>query len=79
MSSTLIRYKFDASVPLESQSRIREAMEEAFENSAIVPCACPSLDAFIYETRPPDFQASVSCKCSLMRPVFSSTPDEEDD
>ena len=36
-----------------------------------------NVEAFVYPTRKPDFQASLSCSCDAMRPLFSSTPETE--
>jgi hypothetical protein len=73
-----IHYKFDPGVSLENQERIKGAIAKAVEAGEIVSCPCSSVDAWVYETRPPDFQASLSCSCNAMRPLFSSTPDTEE-
>ena len=73
-----IRYTFDADIPVAEQPRIREVVEKAFASGDILPCPCSSVEALVYPTRPPDFQASLSCACYLMRPLFSSTPESED-
>lgn len=73
-----IRYVFDADIPALNQPPIREAIEKAFAAGDILSCPCSSVEALVYPTRPPDFQVSISCTCSLMRPLFSSTPDTED-
>jgi len=71
-----IQFKFN-DVPVSEQDRIRTAVEGALSAGEILPCACPVLEAWIYETRPPDFQTSISCHCGLMRPLYSSTPDTD--
>jgi hypothetical protein len=74
-----IKFVFDAGVSAADQVRIREAIEDAFERGDILSCSCASVEVQTYETKPPDFQASISCACSVMRPLFSSTPDSDDD
>jgi len=61
-----------------SRKRTQEALIKAFEAGEILACRCPVVDAWVYETVPPDFQASISCACDAMRPLFSSTPETEE-
>jgi hypothetical protein len=72
-----INYKFDQGVDAATQARIKEALMKAFEAGEILSCQCPAVDAWVYETIPPDFQASISCSCDAMRPLYSSTPDTD--
>ncbi len=72
-----ITYKFDSEMDPATQTRIKEALEKAFEMGEILSCKCSALEAWVYETKPPDFQASISCSCDAMRPLYSSTPDTD--
>ena len=72
-----ITYKFDPEVDAPTQARIKDALVKAFERGDIISCQCPTVEAWVYETRPPDFQASISCSCDAMRPLYSSTPDTD--
>ena len=72
-----IHYQFDAALNAEDRSRIKAAIEAAFLAGEIVPCPCPAIEAWVYPTIPPDFQASFSCACDVMRPLYSSTPETE--
>jgi len=74
-----INYSFDSGMDTETQARAKEALEKAFEEGEILSCKCSAVDAWVYETQTPDFQASISCSCDVMRPLFSSTPDTEDE
>jgi hypothetical protein len=73
-----IQYKFDPGIDTLNQDRIKAAVTKAFAAGEIISCKCPTVEAWVYETRPPDFQASISCSCDVMRPLFSSTPDTDD-
>jgi hypothetical protein len=73
-----ITYSFSAGIDVATQERVKEAVAAAFEKGEIVTCKCSAVDAWVYETTPPDFQASISCSCDAMRPLYSSTPDTED-
>jgi len=73
---TSIRYQFDPDLTAQEQSHIKTVIEKAFESGGIIPCKCTAIEAWVYRTRGPDFQASLSCSCDAMRPLFSSTPDE---
>jgi hypothetical protein len=70
------QYKFDPDLTAEEQAQIISVIEKAFESGEIVACQCPSIEAWVYRTRPPDFQAALSCSCDAMRPLFSSSPEE---
>jgi len=72
-----IEYKFDSEIDDATQARIKDALTKAFELGEIQACKCSIVEAWIYETRPPDFQASISCSCDIMRPLYSSTPDSD--
>jgi hypothetical protein len=72
-----LRYTFDSDLDVQEQALIREALEKAFETGEILPCPCAVVEAFVYPTRKPDFQASLSCSCDVTRPLYSSTPDTE--
>ena len=74
----VISYTFDPGVSETDQRRIKEALAKAAETGEIASCHCASVEAWVYETRPPDFQASISCACDAMRPLYSSTPDTDD-
>ena len=73
-----INFKFDSEINHEDQVRIKTAVEKALVTGEIASCQCPTVEAWVYETRPPDFQASISCACDAMRPLFSSTPDSDE-
>jgi hypothetical protein len=70
-------YQFDDSLSPAEQARIQEHIEQAFLAGEIMACHCPAIDVWVYPTIPPDFQASLSCSCDAMRPIYSSTPDNE--
>ncbi len=74
---SVLHYKFDSSLNSEEQIRITEFIENAFRTGEIISCPCATIEAWVYPTIPPDFQASFSCSCDAMRPLFSSTPDSE--
>jgi hypothetical protein len=71
-----IQYSFDPGMDAATQARVKDAVAKAFAEGEILSCKCPTVEAWVYETRPPDFQASISCSCDAMRPLYSSTPDE---
>ncbi len=72
-----IHYKFDAQMSPEDQAYVKAFVEKAFQSGEILSCKCPTLEAWVYLTIKPDFQASFSCSCDAMRPLFSSTPDTD--
>jgi len=72
-----LHYKFDSTLGPEDQSRIKAFIENAFRMGEIISCRCPTIEVWVYPTIPPDFQASLSCSCDAMRPLFSSTPDTD--
>lgn len=72
-----INYTFDSDLNDVEQVRIRGMIEKALEEGEIVSCPCSTIEAWVYPTRKPDFQASLSCSCNAMRPLFSSTPGTE--
>jgi len=72
-----LHFKFDSDLTPPEQSRIERVIENAFLNGEIISCKCAVIEAWVYPTRPPDFQASLSCACDAMRPLFSSTPETE--
>ena len=72
-----VTYKFDSGVNDADRERIKRALGIAFEKGEILPCKCPTVEAWAYETIRPDFQASLSCSCDIMRPLYSSTPDTD--
>ena len=74
-----VRYQFDADVSPADQARIRAAVDKAIASGEILSCACPHVEAWVYETRPPEFQASLNCACGINRPLYSSTPDSGDE
>ena len=73
-----LRYKFDDELTVEDRDRIKGVIEEAFRRGEIISCKCAVIEALVYPTLPPDFQASFACSCDAMRPIFSSTPDSDD-
>jgi hypothetical protein len=69
----IIHYKFDPGVDAANQDRIKAALAKAFQEGEIMSCKCPTLEAWVYETLPPDFQASISCSCDVipsLTPIF---------
>jgi hypothetical protein len=70
-------YQFDSQLSAADRARIEEAIDHAYLRGEILSCGCPSIDVWAYPTRPPDFQASLSCHCDAMRPLYSSTPDSD--
>jgi len=74
----IIHYTFDRSIGEADQIRMKAALAAAIEAGDVAACKCSTIDAWVYETRPPDFQASISCSCDAMRPLYSSTPDTDD-
>jgi len=89
---SILHYKFDEELSPEEQSRVKEIIENAFRTGEIVSCRCAAIEAWVFPTvkparhttggRPADvwwthFQASFSCTCDAMRPLFSSIPDTE--
>jgi hypothetical protein len=73
-----IQFRFEADISTDDQARIKTRIEEAFQEGEILSCPCPSVEVLVFETRPPDFQASISCACEVMRPLFSSSPDNDE-
>jgi hypothetical protein len=74
-----LRYIFDRDIPEKERPRIQDAVQDAFDAGQILSCRCPTPEVRIFETRLPDFQASISCSCDLIRPLFSSTPETEEE
>jgi hypothetical protein len=74
---SVLQYTFDDELTLEEQSHIKGVIDDAFRRGEIISCTCPAIEAWVYPTRKPDFQASLSCSCDVMRPLFSSTPETE--
>jgi len=72
-----LHYKFDPTLKADDQTRIKAHIEAAFAAGEIVSCPCAMIEAWVYPTIPPDFQASLSCSCDAMRPIYSSTPDTD--
>ena len=72
-----LQYRFDPQMDTQEQSRIKDVIETAFRTKEILSCRCATIEAWVYPTIPPDFQASLSCSCDAMRPLFSSTPDTD--
>jgi len=72
-----IHYQFDPQLNVEEQAHVKEFIENAFRAGEIISCRCLTIEAWVYPTIKPDFQASLSCSCDAMRPLFSSTPDTD--
>jgi hypothetical protein len=72
-----LTYNFDSDLNAEEQARIKAFIENAFRTGEILACRCPAIEAWVYPTIKPDFQASFACACDAMRPLFSSTPETE--
>jgi hypothetical protein len=72
-----LNYKFDEQMSSEDQAYVKAFVEKAFQAGDILTCKCSTIEAWVYPTIKPDFQASFSCVCDAMRPLFSSTPDTD--
>jgi hypothetical protein len=72
-----LQYKFDEQMSPEDHAHVKAFVENAFRTGEIISCRCPTIEAWVFPTIPPDFQASFACSCDAMRPLFSSTPDTE--
>ena len=72
-----VHYKFDSDLNPEEQAHIKAFIDNAFRTGEIISCKCATIEAWVYPTIKPDFQASFSCSCDAMRPLFSSTPETD--
>lgn len=77
MTTPSLRYMFDVDLTPEEKTHIQTVLTQAFETGEIISCPCPEIDVWAYPTHKPDFQASLSCTCDAMRPLFSSNPDKD--
>lgn len=73
-----LAFNFEMDIAASQRDAIRTRLAQALEAGEILSCPCSTLDVWVYETQPPEFQASFSCRCGLMRPFFASSPETDD-